>query len=1429
MKIHLPIVLRKALLAVFAVGVTAAMATPSAMAAENVEITDPQTDPDGLTMDGTVSNKIINDSFSTPTNVTVTAGDITMTTVGGYNAILGFTGTSKGSNVKAEAGNILMDGPANVVAFGSTVIGQQITLKNSGKQTIAVGTVAEGILGAFAGSYVPDSLSKIEGSFNIVQDSTLGDTNTTLVSMDSATANLIAGGSAVKSGDINMTGGANVVVDTTLENLMGYVFSKDLASLLAGKAGISTTLTAGNDINLGAKLNLVHGGQSVVLDAGNAVNLTGAINVLAGNTTVNGVDINLTPGQKTYITADELAKYLPERFVTLAEQSGIAAKLAKGVNASVVAGGAKLDATNNITTSGTVSAFVNTRTEAVVDALQTIRGNSNASELQLVCDLLSDGMATTIEADNNIAMGSRLNLVHGGAIGDDSKMLTITAGKEMSMEGTFNVVSGNVKVNAKDIRLEGTSKIALNWDAVMPEQFAPMADQLGITDKLSSGINGNMVMGGAILEATNDITLDSMVNAVFDTELVDIVETVMTKDLSPLIAGGAHETTLTSGNNINLLGRLNMLSGGKVTVSAGNALNIEGTINVISGRADVSAKDINLVGKDNVGLDFVALMPGSMGSLAEQMGLTTKLDKGVNANVIAGGALVNATHDINTSGMAGVLLNTPMSDAFGALMTMVGDSNASELELLCGVLQAGEATTVKAGNDINLGSRLNLLHGGAIGNEKAALTLTAGNAVNMAGTFNVVSGNVIVKAKDINLTGRQNMSIDLTPVISKVFGAGVAEMAQNSGMIDKLKTKGINANVVTGGAVLDAEGDITMSGMANAVIDTELVDVVEAVKTGKMDSLIEGGAHVTTLNAKNNINLQGRLNVVNGGKVALYAGNAVNVEGTLNVISGNSIVQGTDINIASKDSVGLDWGALVPDKYAAYGELAKQMGIIDKLNSGVNGSIIAGGTELYAKNDITTTGMATAVVDTTLGNVLDTLLNKNLGPIIQGGSDTTSLKADHDINLQSRLNLVSGGKVALEAGNAVNMTGTFNVVSGNTTVNANDINLTAKNKVGVDISPMLNGHYAELAEEMGMTDIFKNGVSSNIVSGGAALTAKNDVVMSGVATAVVDTSLGNLVEAIKDQDPGKLMQGGGDATTVTAARDIKLESQINVVNGGNTANAGGVVLDAGRDVSMSGQISVVNRATVKAGENVNFASDLSVLKNSELSAQTVSFTGKNAEMTNVKFGDAAVNVLGTTLENTADSKVAINGPVLVADEGSIENYGSLTLEDAAVVNSTIFSDSADTTVNGALTLQSATLVFTSDSLTLNDTGIDLSFTGDALNVKELSTFSTADAVAGVNFLLSSELLEKSTDGAFELILFENATSADYDKMFAAIQADEVSITLRDLNSNAIVSDVAVEYVNNNIVVTGKASIPEPTTATLSLLALAALAARRRRK
>ncbi len=1846
--------------------VFATLAISPAMAADTVIDSD-KTYSNGLTMSGD-SNKIVSEGASveykkyvvfgdwqtyttlagyiagkTDPNVTVTSGNITMSTTNGYNAIVGSATGALNLNVgvgriqanggrptvTAQNGDVIMNGPANALMLGSTVTGNNITLQNTGEQTITVGKFASGVLGDMADSFVNGQMGQIEGIFNIVQGSTL--TATGSVTLNTATnssvnelkVNVIAGGrgdisdvvsqvlseklgstlsglagsiinamtndddigSTITAGaDITLGGGASVIVDTTLSDLVDFAETEDVAALLAGNENNKTTVTlsAGKDLNLNSLVNMAYAAQGGVnLSAGNAINATGAFNIIGGKTTLKADAINLTP--TTSASVNELLGLVSGLGNLLPDMSGLTEAMGnladQKISANVVAGGATLEATGDITTGGTLGLLMNT---PVAEAANAFLGtDKNPSEFEIICDLLQEGTATSITSTNgNINVGSQFNLLHGGNMADKGAALTVTAGKAVNIEGTANVVSGNVVVNAGEINLTGEVLPAdlKGTAAAVVDKFAGSLGAVsGVVDKLVDKGSVNMVTGGATLNSTGDINMTATpvdgkgkignINAVIDTEIVDVLE-AKDGDFSSLVQGGGHTTTLNAAGSINMLGRVNVVNGKYVQMTAGEAVNlqgnlsmiggatvnadsinintsddvkykmymgdelrallpnitslpnalanvpvnaavvaggavltadkdittggtlglvlntpmaeagdslmslvsgsgnmdmdtladtakamlqagtatsltstngninvgsqfnllhggnmadkgaaltvtaangavnVQGTANVVSGNVVVDAKNINLTGEqlpadlqnaaqslmgsfggsipnlipggamlaetgilndlvtkgsvnmvtggatlnstgdinmtgkspDDVGkigninavidteiVDVLEAMNGDTSSLVQggahmttlnaegsinmlgrvnvvngsyvtldagkdvnlqgnismvsgeakvnadgyinintsdeekykmyigsdelgavvpadspymqlltQMGVTDKLDHtGINGAVVAGGATLTAGQDITTGGTASILVNTPMDGVMDELVDL--SKHNQEIWAAYQLLQKGTATKLEAGNNIELGSRLNVLHGGNMADASQALALKAGNTVKLDGTINVVSGNVTVDAENIELKGGQNVSLDLAPLVGAVMGGSeYADLINGSGMLDKIATKGVNANVVTGGATLTANNSITLDGMANFVLDTEMTDVVETVMERNLDALAEGGSYKTTLTANNgDINLLGRLNVVNGGQVALAATNGtVNIEGTANIISGNATVTGKNVEINGKNSVGLDWGALLPDKYASYGELAEQMGILDKLNSGVNGNVIAGGAEVTAVGgDITIDGMATAVVDVTLGNVLEAVQTMNGTPIMEGGAEDTTLTATGNINLNSRLNLVNGGQVTVAAGQNVNMNGTFNTVSGNATVKAGgNIEMTAKNKVGVDISPMLDGHYAEIAKELGMADVLENGVSSNIVAGGANLQAEGNVVMSGVATAIVDTTASNVIGAVKGENLGELMKGGRSTTEVTAKGDIKLESQMNVVNGGNSKNAGGVVLNAGNDVLVGGQISVVNRATVKAGNGVNFSSEKSVVKYSDITADTVSFTGKDAEVTDVNFGDSSVAVNGTHLVNTADSEIAINE--LLAEVGNIENLGTLNLNDAALAGTTLYN-AGSITVNGALTLNSATLSFVADSnnVTVSSTAIVLGEGGSIFTGSTFSANSSADMIAGVNFMLNYDVLEfepGSNEFEFNLAIFEGATTDEFDALKAAISSDELSITL-DNNYIVTVQDMEVEYNNGVVSLTGIASVPEPTTATLSLLALAALAARRRRR
>ena len=155
-----------------------------------------------------------------------------------------------------------------------------------------------------------------------------------------------------------------------------------------------------------------------------------------------------------------------------------------------------------------------------------------------------------------------------------------------------------------------------------------------------------------------------------------------------------------------------------------------------------------------------------------------------------------------------------------------------------------------------------------------------------------------------------------------------------------------------------------------------------------------------------------------------------------------------------------------------------------------------------------------------------------------------------------------------------------------------------------------------------------------------------------------------------------------------------------------------------------------------------------------------------------------------------------NGNSVAAAEIEVNN-ATLSLEDAALVGTGITLNSGtieilgDATV-GTLTLNEGNLVFAGnyvldlggESLILGD-NVAITLNVDSLdNIEGITLFKTTGNVSGL---------------------------------------DKLSVTFRD--ATGAEKEAAVSFSNGSVV-TG--SIPEPTTTTLSLLALAGLAARRRR-
>lgn len=252
-----------------------------------------------------------------------------------------------------------------------------------------------------------------------------------------------------------------------------------------------------------------------------------------------------------------------------------------------------------------------------------------------------------------------------------------------------------------------------------------------------------------------------------------------------------------------------------------------------------------------------------------------------------------------------------------------------------------------------------------------------------------------------------------------------------------------------------------------------------------------------------------------------------------------------------------------------------------------------------------------------------------------------------------------------------------------------------------------------------------------------------------------------------------------------------------------------------------GSVVLESNASIKANrvQQSTTAAELTVKSGAELSVNSMKTQGTVDNAGTVKVGalevsDGVFNNTGT-VEALADSDAMLQ-TIIVSGPGEYQNFGTTELG-ILVENGGSVTLGADSSVgsiemnNGNITVEGNS---TTGSLTLN--GGTITFENNAaITLQQGAEVS----LLGVDIVISvsSDTLADLANG-FSYQLFTNGTDTT--------MLDNSQITFTD-------GKESIQAVVNGTVdggnVTVNQVIPEPTTATLSLLALAALAARRRRK
>ena len=287
-------------------------------------------------------------------------------------------------------------------------------------------------------------------------------------------------------------------------------------------------------------------------------------------------------------------------------------------------------------------------------------------------------------------------------------------------------------------------------------------------------------------------------------------------------------------------------------------------------------------------------------------------------------------------------------------------------------------------------------------------------------------------------------------------------------------------------------------------------------------------------------------------------------------------------------------------------------------------------------------------------------------------------------------------------------------------------------------------------------------------------------------------------------------------------------------SGGGIINLGGTYKGASFDIIQDGNGGVINlKGSMNGGTISQTAGTINVAANASMTASSVNVGGVfevanggvlSAGVITVTEGGKLINngvITGSSAATlAADDELALlnNDEMLIVIAGGVmenngvtdknilvQDGGALTLLDGASVGSVTMEQGGEVTINGtavtgALTLTGGTVTFTE---------------GATLQIADGTNVTISDAVSIVVNLSGDSLDELVNGGTYTLF----DTSADL---------EEINGTTITFVTESGSVEHTVNYAGGGAVEIAPV-VPEPTTATLSLLALAALAARRRRK
>lgn len=506
---------------------------------------------------------------------------------------------------------------------------------------------------------------------------------------------------------------------------------------------------------------------------------------------------------------------------------------------------------------------------------------------------------------------------------------------------------------------------------------------------------------------------------------------------------------------------------------------------------------------------------------------------------------------------------------------------------------------------------------------------------------------------------------------------------------------------------------------------------------------------------------------------------------------------------------------------------------------------------------------------------------------------TITMEQDSTWNISGGTNTLSGATIQTQGTGASTITGGTLSLSGTTTLNTADAESTLTITSGVTSAALTKTGAGTVTIENSVTingklTLGERGTDTDktLLNQGGTLELKGTT--NTIRGSMIDLKDGTLIThgttTISDgfdasggrKYTGRIVVADG-VTTISGAAWVSAENlnALSVQDGGELVlkdvriqalNGREAHISGNGDANINGHadLSVLNVSDANiivdsqnANGTLSFKLDSSKLTNERSSALVYNGTATDSDFVNAstgttQVGKAANNVTlkgnGATATGvtTSDSGFAASSVSTVAGTattftGNVTVTGSLTA--AAMTTSADFISTGE--VTGISSTSGRQVLFASDSASAIQSTFQSTGSGTTLTLGDGATLTLGGALAasdGNTFTLTlggkvtldfttevkAAIADLSMGTTLDVLLATNVNFGDGTSLLSGATASDY-ITLASDSGLALTDSSQLILNGDNLLLTGAVTVPEPATATLSLLALAALCARRRRK